>query len=63
MLSDYVILAGPVTYIGTWIIVILILLTCKISKEVTWCMLCYAALPIGAILTSGIGVVLRFVGM
>lgn len=62
MLSDVLIVSGPVTYIGFWIIIILIILIYKPSETVTAGLITYAILPIGPIVQSGSGYIVSYFG-
>ncbi len=63
MLSDILIASGPVTYIGCWIVVILIIVVYQPGNTTKAGLITYAVLPIGAVCQSGAGVILANVGL
>ena len=63
MISEILIASGPITYIGCWIVVILIIIVYQPTKEIKTILISYALLPIGAILQSGIGGVFSLIGL
>ena len=63
MLSTLLINSGPITYIGTWLLVIIILIFFNISYTVKITLLSYALLPIGSICQSLLGYILLYIGL
>jgi hypothetical protein len=63
MLSKILINSGPITYIGTWIIVILILIFFNMTYAVKTALISYAILPIGSICQSILGYLLFYIGL
>jgi len=63
MLSKILINSGPITYIGTWIIVILLLVFFNVSYAVKTALVSYALLPIGSICQSVLGYFLLYLGL
>ncbi len=63
LLSDLLILSGPVTYIGCWVIVLLIIMFSKLDQSIKAGLLAYAAIPFGALTQTGSGVALAAIGL
>lgn len=63
MLSNVLIASGPVTYIGCWIVVIVIIIAYQPSDTAKAGLITYAILPVGAVCQSGIGYALAFIGL
>ena len=63
MLSKILINSGPITYIGTWIIVIIILIFFNMTYVVKTALISYAILPIGSICQSILGYLLFYIGL
>lgn len=62
LLSEILILSGPITYAIGWAIVLIAALI-GVAKEILILMAAWAAIPWGCITQSGIGVVLMYFGM
>ncbi len=63
LLSELLIASGPITYVGCWIIVILILLFIEISSVFKVALLTYAVAPVGAICQTSCGLLLSLFGL
>jgi hypothetical protein len=63
MLSKLLINSGPITYVGTWIVVIIILIFFNISYAIKTALLSYALVPIGSICQSILGYMLLYIGI
>jgi hypothetical protein len=63
MLSKLLINSGPITYVGTWVVVIIILIFFNISYAIKTALLSYALVPIGSICQSLLGYMLLYIGI
>lgn len=63
MLSKILISSGPITYIGVWVIVIVLLLFFNLSYAVKTALISYAMLPVGSICQSVLGYLLFYLGL
>ena len=61
-LSEILILAGPITYVICWIVVLIIILCTDVTDEVKYGLLIYAVMPIGALFKTGCGYLLAQFG-
>lgn len=62
-ISDWLIWSGPVTYVGVWVVILIMLITFEFSDSAKLALIGYAVLPVGAICQSGLGVVLSCIGL
>lgn len=62
-LSDWLVWSGPVTYIGVWVIIIILLVLFEFSDTTKAALIAYAVMPVGAISQSCCGYVLSCFGM
>ena len=63
LFSELLILSGPVTYFGCWVLILIILILIDLSYEFKIALVMYAILPIGAICQSGLGFILSVFGI
>ncbi len=63
MLSNILIASGPITYIGCWIVVILIIVIYQPCSTTRVGLITYAALPIGSVCQTGAGAILAGIGL
>ena len=63
MLSKILINSGPVMYVGTWIIVIILLIFFNMTYAVKTALISYALLPVGSICQSVLGYLLFYIGL
>jgi hypothetical protein len=63
LLSEVLIASGPITYIGCWIVIIMLLLFVDLPDFTKVALIAYAVMPVGAICQSGMGFLLACVGL
>lgn len=63
LLSDVLIASGPITYVGCWVVIILLLLFVDLSDFTKAALIAYAVIPVGSICQSGMGFLLACVGL
>ena len=62
LLSDLLILSGPITYVSCWLAVILIIIFIDITNVAKAALLAYAIAPVGAISQTFSGYALACLG-
>lgn len=60
-ISDVLIASGPITYIGIWVIVLLILIFLDLPDSVQHGLIIYAAVPIGSVCQTCAGWLLSLI--
>lgn len=62
-ISDWLIWSGPITYVGAWVVILIMLVLFEFSDTVKLALIGYAIMPVGAICQTGCGMLLSCVGL